>query len=81
METAGILQNLFEFFTDPQVLIRLFLLVLTIMYGLYAIVVAFQIRTLNNTVTQVTFSQIFTFLGFLHAGLALALMLSVIMIL
>ena len=75
------LQNIIEFFSNPQLLIQLFLLVLVIMYGLYAVVVAFQIRTLNNTVTQVMFSQVFTFLAFLHAGLALALMLSVIMIL
>lgn len=75
------LEQIIAFFSTPQLLFKLFMLVLIIMYGLYAVVVAFQIRTLNNTVTQVMFSQIFTFLAFLHAGLALALMLSVIMIL
>lgn len=76
-----IFDTLFRIFTDTDLIVRLFLLVTAAMYGLFALVLAFQIRNLNKTIRQATFSSVFTFFSFLHAGIALALMLSVIMIL
>jgi len=76
-----LINAIISFVGNADLMVRLFLLVTIAMYGLFAIVLAFQIRTLNNTIKQATFSSVFTFLSFLHAGIALALMLSVIMIL
>lgn len=74
-------EQILSLINNPDLVFRLFLLVLLTFYGLFALILAFQIRSLNTVVRQVTFSSVFTTVSFIHAGIALFLMLFVIMLL
>lgn len=60
---------------NQDTLVRFALVVLTALYGLFALIVAIQIKNLNKIINQIEFSPIFIFLGFLHVSAALALFL------
>lgn len=73
MNIVDLAQALVEVLTDQNTLAQIVLLIVVGMYSIFALVVAVQIRILNNVVTQATFAPVFKMLAYIHAGLALML--------
>ena len=70
MEFIEIVERLFS---DQDFLFKIFLIVVTSLYGLFALILWVQIRSLNKIIDQIDFSPVFNALGFLHLLGALAL--------
>lgn len=72
------LQNLILFFQNPDAFIKVVILLLVIMYNLFALALAFQIFTYNRLMTQTTFAPVFKVVAVTHAVLSFILLLLII---
>lgn len=75
MENLDVLVN---FFSDQNLLLKIGLVVLTVLYSLFALIVAIQIRNLNKIIDQIDFSPFFNFLSLVHVGATIALLFAVV---
>lgn len=80
MNLVDVLENIFQFVTDFDFLANLLLLTFVALYSVFALVLALQIRRLNQTVTQKTFSPIFQIITVVHAIIAILLIFIVVAI-
>ena len=67
MNLLDFLEKIAELLTNSEFLINLVLLTFSALYSVFALVLVLQIRRLNQTINQKTFSPIFLFLTFIHA--------------
>ncbi len=72
MEVIQFFINLFE---NQNILLKIVFMILISLYGLFALILVFQIRNLNKIVNQITFSPIFTLAALIHLGITVALLL------
>lgn len=77
MNLVELLTNIFRFLTDFGFLFSLLLLTMVALYTVFALVFTLQIKRLNQTVNQQTFSSIFQFIALVNAILAVFLLLIV----
>ena len=75
MEAIEIIRNVFSLLTNVGFLINLLLLTFSALYAVFALVLVLQIRRLNQTLHQKTFSTFFLILTFVHAIAAVILLL------
>ena len=78
MENVGVLVS---FFSDQDLLFKIGLVVLIALYGLFALIVAIQIRNLNKIIDQIDFSPFFNFLYLVHVGATIALLCAAVVFL
>ncbi len=78
MENVGVLVS---FFSDQNLLFKIGLVVLIALYGLFALIVAIQIRNLNKIIDQIDFSPFFNFLYLVHVGATIALLFAAVVFL
>jgi len=71
MDIIGFLVNIFA---DQNFLIRITLVILLVLYGFFALIIAIQISNLNKTINQIGFSGILNFIAALHVLASLALL-------
>ena len=62
-------------FSNQDMLLKIALMILISIYGLFALILTVQIRNLNRIINQITFSPIFTVLAGAHLAATLALLL------
>jgi hypothetical protein len=70
-----LIQFLIDIFSNQDAIFKVILLILIGIYGLFALILAIQIRNLNRIINQIRFSPIFTILASGHLVAALALLL------
>lgn len=68
-------QVFINFFFNQDFLLKIFLLVLISLYGLFALILSIQIRNLNRIINQINFAPIFSLLATIHFAAAIALLL------
>ena len=78
MITLESIQNILKILTNQTLIAKFFLIILSFLFTIIAVVIARQIYILNNIVNQVNFSQLFEFLGFALIGLSIILLFFVI---
>lgn len=78
MESLDVLVN---FFSDQDLLVKIGLVVLIVLYSLFALIVAIQIRNLNKIIDQIDFSPFFNFLSLVHVGATIALLFAAVVFL
>ena len=61
--------------SNQDLIFRFILVVLTALYGLFALIIAIQIGNLNRVIKQIGFAPIFNGLATIHLLAALALLL------
>jgi len=81
MNTPDILQSLLLLATNQDILFKIGLVLILIVYVLFALILARQIFLLNSTVNQISFSPIFNILVFVHLVAATGLLLFVLFLL
>lgn len=62
-----------RFFSDQDFLFKIILIITTIFYGLFAIILAVQINSLNKIIDQIDFSPFFNTIALVHVVAAIAL--------
>ena len=72
------LLNFFQFLSSADSMLKVFLLIVLILYTLFSLVLAFQIFTFNRLMEQEGFSLIFRLIAILHAVLSFILLLLVV---
>jgi hypothetical protein len=72
MELISQIMNLMA---NQDVIARFSLIILSALYGLFALILSIQIANLNKVVRQIGFAPIFNFLAYIHLAGALALLL------
>lgn len=75
MTIFDVFQSFLTFITNQDQIAKSILLVLLIMYSLFALVLARQIFILTTIIDQISFSPIFKIFALLHVGIAVALIL------
>lgn len=75
------IQDLLAIIPNQTFFLKIILILLLSLYGLFALIVAMQIKNLNNIVNQIKFSQTFILLSFLHSLGALALLIATVIFL
>lgn len=70
--------NLFHFFNSVDSFAKILLLVVLIIYTLFALVLAFQIFSFNRLMVQAAFAPVFRIIAILHAVLSFILLLMVV---
>lgn len=69
------IQNLIDRFVNQDSIVILVLIVFVGVYGLLALVLAFQVQILDRMVRQVTFSPLFRLLAFANAIISVILLI------
>lgn len=72
MDIATLIAN---FFASQDIIVRIGLIILIALYGLFALIVAIQISNLNRVVNQIGFSGILNFLAVVHFFLSIGLLI------
>lgn len=73
------LLNFFHFINSADSFAKLLLMLVLIIYTLFALVLAFQIFSFNRLMVQVTFAPVFRFIAILHAILSFILLILVVL--
>jgi hypothetical protein len=71
METINFILNIFS---NQDALFRIILVVLIVLYGLFALILFIQIRNLNHILNQTAFSPIFILIALIHLLATFALL-------
>lgn len=79
MDINEFLQIINNIFLRQDTLFKIVLLIFLGVYGLYAIILYNQIRSLNNVVTQIGISAVLNFLALLHLILVFALIVFIVL--
>lgn len=75
MTLEDILTIINNFVSNQDLIIKIILIILLSLYGLYSIIVALQVRVLTTIVDQINSSGVLKFIAFLHAVLVIVLLL------
>ncbi len=75
------IEELFALLSNQDILFKFGLVILILLYIIFAILVYVQINSLNKVVNQVSFSPIFKFLGLTHLLAAIALLFTAVLFL
>jgi hypothetical protein len=75
----NILFNFLHFFNSVDSFAKILLIIVLIIYSLFALVLAFQIFSFNRLMVQVTFAPIFRFIAILHAVLSFILLILIVL--
>ncbi len=68
-----IIEFFINIFSNQDAILKIALIILIALYGLFALILGLQIRNLNKIINQVRFSPIFTILASAHLIATLAL--------
>lgn len=74
----NIFLNFYHFFNSTDSFARVLLLLVLIIYTLFALILTFQIFSFNRLMVQVTFAPVFRLIAILHAALSFILLLLVV---
>lgn len=74
MTGPELIQLIVTFFTNQNLIAKVILIILLVMYLFFSLILSRQIFLLNNTVNQITFSPIFKLLGLIHLLLVIGLL-------
>lgn len=78
MNMFDLAQNIITIISNQNFVAKTVLIVTSVLYALYALVLARQIYILNNLVRQVNFSPLFKFVALIHAIIAIGLLVFII---
>lgn len=76
-----IVELISKFFSDQDFLFKIILVILVSLYGLFALVLAIQIKNLNKIINQIDFSPVFNLLSLIHVGATIALLFGAVVFL
>jgi len=68
----------FEIFNNPELFAKLFLLILLVVYTLFALVLTFQLFSFNRLMHQDGFAAFFKIIAILHTAISFILLLAVV---
>ncbi|MDO8269989.1 MAG: hypothetical protein Q7T54_04960 [Candidatus Levybacteria bacterium] len=71
----NILLNFFQYINSVDSFVKVFLLILLIVYVFFALVLTFQIFSFNRLMEQSGFATIFRIIAILHAAISFILLL------
>lgn len=80
MDIGQIFTNITSIAANQDLIARIVLLIITIMYAGFAAVVAREVAVLNNIANQINFSPIFRLLSYFNLVCSLAVILTIIFI-
>lgn len=75
----NVLFNFFHFVNSADSFAKILLLLVLIIYSLFALVLAFQVFSFNRLMVQVTFAPVFRFIAILHAIVSFILLVLVVL--
>lgn len=78
MTFPDILQLIIDFFTNQTLIVKIVLSILIALYGLFAVVLAVQIRVLATVISQNNITPLLKLIAFLHVLFVFGLLVATV---